>query len=55
MGLPRQPTPPAAPFGLGLERGRPFALIGQSEPLRLLTPVIALAAHVVSAPLTAVS
>jgi hypothetical protein len=52
MGLPRQPTPPAAPLGLGLgrSRGRPIALIGQGEPLSLLAPVIALVAYVVSLP-----
>jgi hypothetical protein len=39
MGLlPRQPTPPAAPLGLGLERNRPFALVGQGEPLCLFAP-----------------
>jgi hypothetical protein len=32
------------------ERDRPFALVGQGEPLRLLAPLIALAAHVVSPP-----
>jgi hypothetical protein len=48
IGLPRQPTPPAAPLGLGLGRSRSLALIGQGEPLSLLAPVIALMAHVVS-------
>src|SRR6516162_9946272 len=52
---PCQPPPPAAPFGLGLEHDRPFALIGQGEPLSLLTPVITLAAHVVSLPAHVVS
>jgi hypothetical protein len=52
MGLPGQSFPPRPPLGLGLglECHRPFALIGQGEPLCLLAPVIALVAHVVSLP-----
>jgi hypothetical protein len=51
-GSPGQPFPPRPPLGLGLglERHRPFALVGEGKPLCLLAPVIALAANVVALP-----